>query len=58
MYKIRVVCCDCGQDLGFKDGGSKPGMVSHTYCEVCGRRVLDELGSIKKVIEREDQKNE
>lgn len=34
-YKIRIECCYCGKYMGEKDGGTEPGMISHSYCPKC-----------------------
>ncbi len=42
---MKVICCDCGVDLGHKDGaGADPAMVSHGYCKPCGQRFRVQLG--------------
>ena len=47
-YSIKVVCCECGKDLGSKDVGQKPDMVSHSYCEPCKRKVMEEIADYGK----------
>lgn len=44
-YPIRRVCSSCKKDLGFKDGGTKPDMVSHGLCEPCRDEILKDLKS-------------
>ena len=41
QYPIKRVCCVCGIVMGYKDGGSEPGLVSHGYCDSCLKEAMD-----------------
>ena len=41
MKTIKVVCCDCGKVI--RDGDLIDGKVSHSYCEPCYDKVMNEL---------------
>ena len=47
-HRIEVRCCDCGQHMGWKDGGSEPGLVSHSYCPVCKKAAYAQLEAIER----------
>lgn len=34
-YMIEMKCCVCKKYLGEKEGGNRPGIISHGYCDDC-----------------------
>lgn len=42
-YMIEIRCCICKKYLGKKEGGKKPGTISHGYCNNCLVEVKKEI---------------
>jgi hypothetical protein len=42
-YKIKIVCSGCKKDMGEKEGGQSEGLISHSLCSECIKRLYPEL---------------
>lgn len=42
---VKRICCKCGAFLGEVEG---VGEVTHTYCDSCAQKVLDEIDGLEK----------
>jgi hypothetical protein len=48
-YAIKIECSICKGNLGYKEGGNEPDMVSHSMCESCA---INHMKEQMKIMEK------